>query len=512
MLRSRTSVAEACTFLRPRRRVVRVRKTVPALAAMVLALLLSLGALGVTGGIPKDAQGATAKPNIVFILTDDMRKDDLKYMPKTRSLLQDKGMSFENAFVSNALCCPSRATIMRGQYAHNTNVWSNSSTDSSSTTSGGWQAYKANGNEADNVATRLDAAGYRTGLFGKYLNGYMDSTTDIPNGWDRWFATQGAYFNYDANDQGTITHFGTTASDYQTDVLSKKTKTFISYSASLGKPFFAYVAPKAPHEPATPAPRYVHTIYDGVKAPRLPSFNEADVSDKPPWIRQLPRLSDAAKAAIDNRHEKRVETLQGVDDLVEGVVNSLNNAGVMNNTYVFFTSDNGFHHGEHRIPNGKWRPYEEDVHMPLLVRGPGVAAGPTYRPGLNTDFMPTFTDLACSSSTCDTQNWSYVPDGRSLRPVLEGNAATWRNAVLLEAPANFSPAYAGIRTVNTGTTTKGKYVEYAGGARELYNLESDPYELTDRYNATSPPVGLASRLAALKTCAGSGCRAAENGQ
>src|SRR5215218_7014527 len=185
MLRSRTSVAEACTFLRPRRRVVRVRKTVPALAAMVLALLLSLGALGVTGGIPKDAGALTSKPNIVFILTDDMRKDDLKYMPKTRSLLQDKGMSFENAFVSHALCCPSRATIMRGQYAHNTHVWSNGSTDSSSTTSGGLQAYKDNGGEQDNVATRLDAAGYRTGLFGKYLNGYDGSTK--PTGWDRWF-------------------------------------------------------------------------------------------------------------------------------------------------------------------------------------------------------------------------------------------------------------------------------------------------------------------------------------
>src|SRR5215204_690482 len=486
-------------------------KIVIPLASVALVVLLSLG---LSGSMPREVGALTAKPNIVFILADDMRKDDLKYMPKTRSALQDKGMSFENAFVSHALCCPSRATIMRGQYAHNTHVWSNGSTDSSSTTSGGLQAYKDNGGEQDNVATRLDAAGYRTGLFGKYLNGYDGSTK--PTGWDRWFGgVMGGdeYYNYDVNDDGTLRHFGTTSSDYSTDVISRKTNTFISSSASLGTPFFAYVAPVAPHAPSTPAPRDVNT-FDGEKAPRLPSFNERDVSDKPSWIRQLPRLTSEQIAAIDGRHEKRVRSLQALDDLVKGVVDTLNNAGAMDDTYIFFTSDNGFHHGEHRILNGKWRPYEEDVHMPLLVRGPDplpdevpeVRAGSvTYRPVLNTDYMPTFTDLACSSSTCDTQNWSYVPDGRSLKPVLQGNATAWRSAVLLEAhqgPWTYAaPTSSGIRTVNTSTITTRKYVEYEGGAREFYNLESDPYELTNKYNATSPPAGLASRLEALKTCA-----------
>ena len=466
---------------------------------------------------------ASAQPNIIFILTDDLRKDDLTYMPKTESLLQSKGMTFENAFVSHALCCPSRATIMRGQYSHNTGVWSNSSTDSSSTTSGGWQAYKDNGDELDNVATRLDAAGYRTALFGKYLNGYRD-TTIIPRGWDRWFATLDPttykYFGYDINDQGTITHYGTNPdSDYKTDVLSEKTDAFISNSAAAGTPFFAYVAPVAPHEPATPEPDYADA-FDGAKAPRLPSFNEKDVSDKPSWIRQLPRLTSSQISAIDTRHEKRVESLQSVDDLVEDMVNTLNtptpdDAIPMDNTYIFFTSDNGFHHGEHRIPWQKWRPYEEDIHIPLLVRGPGVAAGSTtYKLTLNTDYMPTFTNLACSPdpALCENQNLSYVPDGRSLKPVLKGNATTtWRNAILLEAAAHYSPAYTGIRTVNTSTTNKRKYVAYSGGARELYNLERNPYELVNRYNATSPPSGLASRSQALKTCAADTCRSAENG-
>src|SRR5829696_2147786 len=507
MLRSRTSVAEACTFLRPRRRVVRVRKTVPALAAMVLALLLSLGALGVTGGIPKDAGALTSKPNIVFILTDDMRKDDLKYMPKTRSLLQDKGMSFQNAFVSNALCCPSRATIMRGQYAHNTGVWTNENVGGPDA---GGQAYRNKGNEKDNVATRLDAAGYRTALIGKYLSGIKNKTF-VPPGWDRWFSTWRGYFRYDANDQGTIRHFGTKASDYRTDVESRKTRKFIASSVTQGKPFFAYVAPKAPHPPSTPAPRDLHE-YDGLKAPRLPSFNEQNVSDKPPWIRKLPRLSDAKKAKIDNNAEKRAESLQAVDDLVAGVVGKLSEEGVLGNTYIFFTSDNGEHEGEHRIPVKKARPYEEDVRMPLLVRGPGVAAGHQVpKLVLNTDYLPTFTDLACpSSSPCNTQNYSYVPDGRSLRPVLKGNATAWRSAVLLEAhhtpEGGATPAASGIRTSGT------KYVEYAGGKRELYFLGHDPYELMNTYPAAKPSARLVSRLHALRTCAGGGCRVAENGQ
>jgi len=462
----------------------------------------------VTGDMSNaQAQRVTAKPNIVFILADDMRKDDMEFMPKTHSLLREQGMGFRNAFVSNPLCAPSRSSIMRGQYSHNTGVWSNSSTDSPSTTIGGWQAYRDNGNEADNVATRLHDAGYRTALFGKYLNGYTD-TTFMPRGWDRWFATFSAgdthYFDYDVNDQGTIRHFGTEDSDYKTDVLSRQTNAFISTSAAQGTPFFAYIAPIAPHDPSTPAPRDAHT-HDGVNGPRLSSFNENDVSDKPSWIRQLPRLTSDQIAAIDKRHEKRVESLQAVDDLVEWVVGTLRNVGVLSNTYIFFTSDNGFHHGEHRILRQKWRPYEEDIQMPLVVRGPGVAAGSTtYKLALNTDYLPTFTNLA------RVRRPPYV-DGRSLRPVLEGNVTSWRSAVLLEAAAHYSPAYRGIRTISTGGILKRKYVEYAGGARELYNLESNAHELTNKHDTASPPDALQARLKPLISCASDSCRAAENG-
>jgi N-acetylglucosamine-6-sulfatase len=486
-----------------------MRKIVLPLAWVALVVLLSLGISCSKRG---NARALTAKPNIVFILADDMRKDDLKYMPKTRSVLKTKGMSFSNAFVSNPLCCPARATIMRGQYAHNTGVWS----DMVNTSEGGWKAYRNNGLEQDNVATRLDAAGYKTGLFGKYLNGYNQGNTYVPPGWDRWFGA-GAfrYLDYDANDQGTIRHFGTSDSDYVTDVVGEKTKTFISTSAAQGKPFFAYVAPIAPHEPATPAPRDRHS-YDDLKAPRPPSFNEKGVSEKPPWIRSRPRLTPEKIAKIDKRHEGRVETLQSLDDMVAGIVRKLKDRGVRGNTYVFFTSDNGLAQGEHRRPAGKANPYEEDVRMPLLVRGPGVAAGSnTSKLALNTDYLPTFADLACSSSRpCDTQNWRYDPDGRSLLPVLKGNTTNWRSAVLLEGHQgpwkHAVPAYAGIRTV--GAHEERKYLEYETGERELYYLGANPYEVNNRYPATMPSAELVTRLHELKTCAADSCRAAEDGQ
>jgi N-acetylglucosamine-6-sulfatase len=469
-----------------------MKRTITLSVAVALAILL---VSGVWGSAAREAEGTTPNPNIVFIVADDMRKDDLKYMPKTRSMLGDKGMTFSNAFVSNALCCPTRATIMRGQYAHNTGVWSNKGS------SGGLRAYRNNGNEKDNVATRLDAAGYRTGLFGKYLNQYS-GTKGKPPGWDRWFAhTRGShYYNYKINDNGRIINYGSRSADYETDGIANHVKTFIGTTAKGGLPFFADVAPRVPHSPATPATRDKHA-YDDLKAPRAPSFDEKNVADKPPWIRKLPRLSDAQEAKIDKRAEKRAETLQALDDLVAGIVSRLADSGVLSKTYVFFTSDNGWHAGEHRIPKEKWRPYEEAISVPLLVRGPDVA--PHHRAHklvLDTDYLPTITDLA------DVHTPNYV-DGRSLQPVLEGNSTAWRSAILLEAAAHYSPAYRGIRT-SDGL----KYVEYASGKKEQYHLDRDPYELRDSYDPSNPPAALVTRLKKLRSCAAASCRKAENGQ
>jgi N-acetylglucosamine-6-sulfatase len=349
--------------------------------------------------------------------------------------------------------------------------------------------------------TRLRDAGYRTGLFGKYFNGY--DGTAVPLGWDDWFAMLPAgYFNYYVNDNGTKKHFGTRVSDYSTDVLSRETRSFIDASDVAGKPFFAYVAPKAPHEPATPAPRHANA-FDGVKAPRSPSFNESDMSDKPPWLQSRPLASETQIAEIDARHERRVESLQSVDELVEAVVGKLRNVGALDNTYVVFTSDNGWHHGEHRIKFGKYQPYEESIRMPLLVRGPGVQAGTTTNKlTLNTDCLPTFTDLAGITTP------EYI-DGRSLRPVLEGSVTTWRTAVLLERRSDDdfpNPSLYGIRTSDGK-----KYIEYEDGFKEFYDLKTDPYEQDNSYDANSAPTDLMTRLQVLKDCVGATCRTAEDG-
>jgi N-acetylglucosamine-6-sulfatase len=471
-------------------------------AVLILTTVVIGGVLVLSWSSPANLPATAPQPlppNFVFILTDDMRKDDLKYMPETNSLLANQGMSFTNAFVPTALCCPSRATILRGQYAHNSGVWTNVNSPS-----GGWEGYQSRGYEQDNVATHLDTAGYRTGLFGKYLNHYEGTT--VPPGWDDWFAMvhNGKYLNYDVNDNGIIKHYGTSSSDYSTDVLSAQTREFIDASVGAGEPFFAYVAPKAPHGGFSPVPGHEHD-FDGEKAPRLPSFNELDVSDKPPWIRSLPRLKITQIANLDNRHEERVESLQALDDLVTAVVTKLDQAGVLENTYIVFSSDNGFHHGEHRIPKGKARPYEEDIRMLLLIRGPGVgAASTTHKLALNTDFLPTFTDLAGAPTP------SYV-DGRSLRPILTGSATTWRTAILLEGRKGGDPKVPVARNYYGIRTSTGKYVEYEGGFRELYNLSTDPYELTNSYRATTPPANLAARLEDLKGCAGATCRTAEDG-
>jgi arylsulfatase A-like enzyme len=476
---------------------------------------LLLGAVAFLLGIysvPSNAQTASQKPNVIFILTDDQRYDDLGFMPKTKQLLADNGMSFDNAYVTFSECCPSRSSILTGEYAHNHQVWGNGSPE------GGWQKFRDQGHEQDDLATRLHDAGYKTALMGKYLNNY-DSLL-VPPGWDDWFAcicSTFTYYDYYMNDNGTRRYFGTQApkrggkrghkrvsnystDNYSTDVLARRATNFIDANAPSAQPFFVYVAVAAPHGPSTPAPRHEGT-FSGYKAPRPPSYNEADVSDKPPWIRNLPLMDDQTQRAIDQRYQDRLESLQAVDDLVEGVVNHLSATGEVDNTYIVFFSDNGLEQGEHRITDGKRRPYEESIKEPLIVRGPGITPGSTTdKIGLNTDFMPTFLDWAGASSP------SYV-DGRSLRPVLEGTATSWRTAFLLET---FYGSDSDHNSFGIRTDEPRKYVEYQGGFRELYNLDSDPYELENAYSGTSPP-DLNARLDTLKACAGESCRTAEDG-
>jgi len=458
---------------------------------MVLAVAL-VGVRG-EGDLAVAEAEAAGRPNIVFILTDDMRKGDLAHMPKTRSLLGGEGTTFSQAFVTTALCCPSRASIPRGQYAHNHGVTEGVDNP------GAYDKFRSLGRERSTVATWLSGAGYKTALFGKYLNGYGGGTTHVPAGWGSWrvWVDSRADGTKVWNVNGSLVGDARRHDNYVSDEAVK----FVSRQAGASKPYFLYLAPYAPHVGLSPAAEYRHS-FDGVALPKGPSFNEADVSDKPAYVRNHAPLSSAEISTMRSHHEYRLEMLKTVDEMVGRLVAKLKGTGQMNNTYVVFTSDNGYRLGEHRLNEGKWAPYEEDHRVPLLVRGPGVPHGAARtKMVLNTDFAPTFAALA------GAQKAAFV-DGRSIGPLL-GSAppSAWRTAVLEEgARAPWRPGYSTVRT------TKFAYTKYGSGESELYNLIQDPYELRSLHaNPDYDGVRsqLSGRLSALKSCAGSSCRSAE---
>ncbi len=485
----------------------------------VLACLVAFLAVGCSGSEvsnPEPAQqaGAPARPNIIFILADDLDLASARQLPKLRSLLLEEGASFENAFVSYPLCCPSRATVLTGLYAHNHGVASNEPPN------GGFEKFRDEGREEATIAVRLQEEGYRTALFGKYLNRYPgDDPAHVPPGWDEWHArmdispggeedtsaggdpTEGytKYYDYELNENGEVVPYGNSPEDYLTDVLSGKTTDFVRGAASDSKPFFLYLAPSAPHDPATPAERH-EGAFAGEKAPRSASFDEEDVSDKPSWIRERRTISDRqASRKIDGLYRERLASMLAVDEMVDSLVGELTSTGQLDNTFIFFASDNGWQQGEHRIRTGKLYPYEESIRTPLFVRGPGVPAGSKVEKLiLNTDFAPTIADLAGES---------FPADGRSFTPLLRGEDPPWRSVVLLEAAGGGSPpSYTAVRTETH------KYVEYQTGEKELYDLEADPYEMESLHETAGSSLvqDLEAKVDALENCTGDGCREAED--
>ena len=308
------------------------------------------------------------------------------------------------------------------------------------------------------------------------------------------------YFNCTLNENGVLVTYGSEPEDYLTDVLSGKATDFIRRTTA---PFFIYLTPHAPHEPAIPAPRHVGFFADRI-APRPPSFNEADISDKPTWIRAIPLLTQSEIDAIDAGYRDRLETMLAVDDMVAAQIRTLEETGQLDNTFIFFTSDNGYHLGQHRLI-GKDTIYEEDIRVPLIVRGPGVPAGQTVNHlALNSDLAPTLAELAGASAP------EFV-DGRSLVRVLSDTPpplANWRQRFLVESwpphAVESGMVYHALRTQEY------IYVEYLE-EHELYDLESDPYQLDSFYSTADPDLiaQLASQLDPLRDCAAASCRSAE---
>jgi arylsulfatase A-like enzyme len=436
---------------------------------VVAAMLGPRPALTAEAGTTHVRRGSMP-PNIVLILTDDQRWDTLRFMPHVRQDLMTNGTTFRNAFVSNSLCCPSRSTILTGNYSHTTGVYTNVAP------TGGWHAFHDLGAETSTIATWLHDAGYHTSLVGKYLNEYGPDNPFVPPGWDHWvaFENEHAYYDYTLNVDGSFVPYGHEAADYSTDVLADYAVRDIEEAPS-DQPLFLYLAPTAPHGPITPAPRDIGTVF-GDKTNWPPNFNERDVSDKPGYVRAL-RFVDEEK--LSRRFVKTVETLRAVDDAVHDVVGALRSAGRLDNTLIMFASDNGIAFGEHRWTY-KLVPYEESIRIPLVVRWDGVVPpGSEDRHVVaNIDVAPTFAEAA-----------GLVPppvDGRSMVPLLRGGDVSWRQMFLLEhltysATHNKTPpTYCGVRSQHR------VFVHYASGFEEYYDLRHDPYELR---NAIDRPSG-----------------------
>ncbi len=488
----------------------------------VIALVASFASVlhPTAAGPDQKATGSKAPPNIVLILTDDLDAQAAAFMPHVKTLLAERGINFSRYFVTDSLCCPSRASILRGQYVHNHGVRGNQPP------LGGFEKFHALGHENATIGTWLKQAGYRTALMGKYLNGYARSVEDSyhPPGWDAWASPLDdrgyAGFNYRLNENGSVVAYARQPSDYFTDVLARKASAFVEASVKARVPFFLYLATYAPHQPATPAPRHA-ALFPDAKAPRTPAFDEADVSRKPRFIQRLGRLTEQEIAAIDTLYRRRLQSLQAVDDLIRDVVEALTRSGALDRTYILFTSDNGFHLGQHRMPMGKRTAYEEDIRVPLIVRGPGVP------PGRTLDHLATELDLAPTFLSWAGAALPGLIDGRSLTPLLGSDLPPpdrWRQGLLVEHYSGSSEPFEStfereqrrlvrtrIPTYEALRTRDYTYVEYKTGERELYDLARDPAELTNLAGSADPVLigRLASQVAALRTCAGASCRAAE---
>ena len=487
-------------------RSARARRELAVLAA-VLALVCT--ACWGEGGEGDGSGGSRSgdRPNVVFVLTDDLSTDLVRYMPHVKEM-RDEGMSFANYTVTDSLCCPSRSSIFTGKYPHNTGVFTNEPPD------GGFGVFHGRRNEQHTFATALRKRGYRTAMMGKYLNGYQPGMTVggeknyVPPGWDDWRVAGNGYpeYDYTLNENGKTVRYGKKPEDYLTDVVGAKGLDFVSEAVKDDKPFALDISTFAPHSPATPAPQDRGKFPDA-PLPRPPSFNRLP-ANAPQWLKDQKPLAGKAQQRITRMHRKRIRSVQAVDRMVGDLRERLEKEGVLDETVFVFASDNGFHMGQYRLNPGKQTAFDTDVNVPLVVTGPGVQKGRTSREVVsNIDLAPTFTDLGGCKPEAGV-------DGRSIVPLLKGETPEdWPEAALVEhhgpntsardpdRPARGSgnpPTYQAVRTART------TYVEYADGAREFYDRRKDPHQLRNVYGQLPAETRrkLDARAAALSECRG----------
>ena len=516
----------------------------PGAASEQAAAVVAAESAGETGVARPDGPRAPARrPNVLVIETDDMRVDDLRWMPSVRRLLQDRGLTFENSFAPYPLCCPSRSSFMTGRYTHNHHVYTHLDPY-------GFTAFR----DRHTIATVLQGVGYRTALVGKYLNGYGEqflrsgkpSLHYEPPGWDQWYAGSDhlwdhgdphygggtySYFHLVQNVNGAIRSY---PGRYSTDVTAEQTRSVIGGFARQARPWFVWWTPTAPHhglpvEKDDPAPtrrrdgdftewdtpgrpdwvkgRFDAQITHGSGTP-LTHSAEADVRDKPSWVRRLPELTAAEERAETVVTRQRAEALYALDVQVRRTVQRLRALRQLERTVIVFTSDNGFYLGEHRKRLGKITLHEPSLRVPLLVAGPGVPHGRRYDPATTVDLAPTIAAWAGTTMS--------GADGTSLLPVVRGGDRGWDRAVVTEGMMGFG-AYADAHGLGrTPLDTRGlrlgrwKLTRYSTGENELYDLLRDPLELhsLDRDPAHAGTVrAMLALYDRYHACRGDGCRA-----
>ncbi len=427
------------------------------------ALFVSLGPAAKAQDDPTD------RPSILLIVTDDQRWDTLWAMPEVQRSLVQRGIEFTESFTTSSLCCPSRASILTGGYPHTTGVYRQGGPY------GGFRAF----DDSTTIATELHDAGYRTGLFGKYLDSYQhDALTGyVPPGWDRWVAfVHSQFFDYGLTVDGIVHHRDHEPDDYSTDVLAAHAEGFIRGTEG---PVLAVFAPAAPHAPAVPAP-IDETGFDDLPEWRPPSFDESDRSDKPAYVQALHPVGAGRTEDLEILRRNQYRSLQAVDRAVGRLLDALEDTGRLDDALVIFTSDNGLLWGEHRWLK-KEVPYEEAIRVPLIVRADAIVGEARTDDHLvaNIDLAPTIA-AAAGVELPDA-------DGRSLLPLLEGRPETWRRALLIEhmRGTNPIPTYCALRT------PRHLFVSYETGERELYDLQDDPFQLR---NLTGTEAGIEAQL------------------
>lgn len=458
--------------------------------------------------------------NIIVIMTDDldvvtlntMLDNDL--MPNLQEYVIDRGTEFTNSFVTNPHCCPSRATFLTGQYAHNTGVFTNI------------DILKLD--DEHTLATWLQDDGYNTAIIGKYLNGYGSilSGEYFPPGWNNWQVLVVPFnfmmYDYMINDNGRMIKYGNQSEDYQTDVFSKLASTYIEGLSLDEKPFFLYISTKAPHaeqsqklpsckvNPSTlfsiRGPERYNNNTEILHYPISPSFNETDFSDKPELPRKRQPITKAGQICIDSVFSSGIQSMMAVDDLIGNIVHSLENINELDNTVIIFTSDNGFLFGDHSLV-GKTYPYENSIRVPLVISSPGFnGSQSSSRLVINNDLAPTILELTGAQAD--------IPmDGRSLIPLLMNpDEEIWRDKFLVQSWDMGSMKYP-YKAIRSST---GIYIENQELVKdEFYDFEKDPYQLDNKIDCTEP-ICLKkinqhqSWLSDLKNCKDGTCQLLEN--